>query len=124
MARPKKGSKEKLTHQLPPVRCTEKENRDIRKKAEESGLSVSEFIRHYLHSNDNRTARRGNGSDTPSHLFSPELVYELHRIGNNLNQLTKKYHATNTPPPTVKLTKLLDDLEPYLNHIFKQIKLG
>ena len=64
------------------IRVTEKEKQYIKKRAEKAGLSVTDYIVRL-------------SLETP--IFIPvnmqPFLLELKRIGNNINQLTKKVNA-------------------------------
>lgn len=116
MARPQKTESDRRTHRLPHVRCTEKEGADIRRNALASGMSVSDYIRFM--------ALKGNvvsANDNDGEVFDKELVRELHRIGNNLNQLTKKFHSKGIEPHGLR--SLFPVLEKLLTHIFKRLNV-
>ncbi len=97
MARPKKQSSEKLSKSLPPVRCTQKDYKSILSKAEEAGLSLTEYVRQMALAGQ-IVVRKSNAD------FS--LLEELRYSGNNLNQLTKRFHSTGIEP--IELRKALD----------------
>lgn len=120
MARPEKNIVDKKTHRLPHVRCTEDEGMTIRQKAAALGMSVSDYIRHVALSSGTPGANDNKQSD-PVSILDDKLVYELHRIGNNLNQLTKKYHSHNIEPPGLR--SLFPVLERLLTHVFKHINV-
>ncbi|MCB0539843.1 MAG: plasmid mobilization relaxosome protein MobC [Bacteroidetes bacterium] len=116
MARPQKKEIDKRTHRLPHVRCTENEGEIIRQKALASGMSVSDYIRHF--------ALQGgvvSMNDNTNQGFDDNLVQQLYRIGNNLNQLTKKYHSTGVEPVTLR--QLFPVLKNVLTRVFENLNV-
>ncbi|MDW3195879.1 MAG: plasmid mobilization relaxosome protein MobC [Cytophagales bacterium] len=97
MARPKKHTSEKLSKSLPPVRCTETDYESIISRAEEAGLSLTEYVRQMALAG--QIVVRKSSAD-----FS--LLEELRYSGNNLNQLTKRFHTNGVEPQ--ELRKALD----------------
>jgi hypothetical protein len=65
-------------------RVSPNELKDIRAKAKKSGLSVSEFIR--------KSVKGEKITEAPPADFYT-LLWEIKRIGNNLNQLLRKLNA-------------------------------
>ena len=64
------------------IRCTPKERKKLEDKAADIELSLSEFI---------RRASLGMRINAKSRQVN-QLIYELNRIGTNLNQLTRLAH--------------------------------
>jgi len=62
------------------LRLSEEEYKRLKTKADELGYSISELIRKKVLSNRERLAPKAE---------LKLLAYELNRIGNNLNQITK-----------------------------------
>ena len=83
MLRKKQPKKAIRSQVLPPVRVNENERNAIKSKAQEAGLSVSEYQRRALL--DCMIVTRDNVIDF-------KAVRQLSAIGNNLNQLTRKAH--------------------------------
>ena len=110
MARPKKDDRNKLNKTLPPVRCGEADYRAIQAKAKQASLSMSEFI---------REAALGHKIIVRQANANFELVQELKRSGNNLNQLAKLYHSTNQEP--FELKEALGRHNHVLNKIFESL---
>lgn len=92
MARPRKKETEKLSKVLP-IRCTETDLSNLKEKARKSELSVSEFVR--------KIAINGKVIITES-TAKFDMVLELKRSGNNLNQLTKRFNATGIEPAELR----------------------
>ena len=83
----------------------------IRGKAAEADLSVSEYMRQMCR----------NGKVTVRHtaavsVFDSGMVYQINKIGVNLHQFLKKYHATGHPPPS-NLERVLHKLDLVLDAI-------
>ena len=110
MARPKKDDRDKLSKTLPPARCSEADLRAIEAKAKQASLSMSEFI---------REAALGHKIIVRQANTNFELVQELKRSGNNLNQFAKLYHSTNQEP--FELREALDRHGRVLNKIFESL---
>lgn len=94
---------EKREHKLP-VRVSAEELDAIKKRAQQTGLTVSEFVRRAaLYS---RVVIKESRHDV-------ELVRQLSAIGNNLNQLVRKSHASGRMD-TRRLEDLLSVIEQQL----------
>lgn len=83
------------------VRLSEDERRTIRARAEECGKPTSTFVRELALGSVPR-ARSGR--------LEEKLVYHLGRIGNNLNQLTRRANATGRLPERRYLDAVLEEL--------------
>jgi len=106
MARPQKKEGEKLNRQLPPARCTQAEYILIQSKAAQAGIGISEYLR--------RTALSGKVVVQQSQTDF-ELLFQLKKIGVNLNQQTRVLHETGRVTDQLwqiwlKLDALLDTL--------------
>lgn len=82
-AQEKPEPKQNRTCFLPRTRCTEKERLKVEENAAIAGLTLSEYQRRALL--DCLVIER------PS-IIEPEAIYQLSRIGKNLNQLVRKTH--------------------------------
>ena len=69
-----------------PFRLNRKEAEALDKKVKKSGLSREAYLRHLINGVVPRDA-------PPPDYYS--MMRELHRIGNNLNQITQKAHTLN-----------------------------
>lgn len=106
MARPKKNLESLRAMQIN-IRYTVKEYLVVSDNAACLGISLADYIR-----------RRTTGVVLPRKKVSSEdrrLFVELSRIGNNINQLTKKVHSGNHYPrklqdELIALRKTLDAL--------------
>jgi len=109
MARPTKDDATKMSHSLPPVRCTEDEKKLILNKASQAGMSVSEFMRNM--------ALRGEIIVKGSSL-NLEVAGQLRRLGVNLNQQTKKLNSTGVMP--IELVTLWHKLETVIDELMEK----
>jgi hypothetical protein len=76
----KEKKKEKRETEIK-IRLTDREKDELRTLAKEEGLSVSEYIRkHTLKKQAERELKME---------MERQLIYELNRIGNNLNQMAR-----------------------------------
>jgi len=108
MSRPIKNIDEKLSSLLR-VRCTSKEKETIALKADQLGLSVSEYIRHVA-------LGRSVKIQEPKYGF--ELTQQVRKLGVNINQIARHFNSTHVMPEDFKrvlpkleilLDKLLED---------------
>jgi type II secretory pathway component PulF len=76
----RKREKEKRETEIK-IRLTAKEREEIRELAREEGLNVSEYIR--------KRALQRQAEEQAKLEMERQLVYELHRIGVNLNQMAR-----------------------------------
>lgn len=123
MARPQKKDTDKFTHRLY-VRFSAADLERCKNMALSKGLSVSDYIRHLVEqdasSKSSRVVEVVN-DNAPSSSIDESFLQELYRIGNNLNQLTKKFHQTGEEPQGLRA--LFPVLESILTHIFKRINV-
>lgn len=94
MARPPKKDDGKLSAVVR-FRCTETEKQTIQTAAQKTGQTISEYVRHM--------ALHGNIT-IKQDLVELETAQQLRKIGVNLNQLTKAYNSTGTPPKQLEQT--------------------
>ena len=101
MPRPKKPAEESRRRQVR-FRLTDAEYERVRPNAEAAGVSVPVYMR--------RAALRSRVvvREAPK-SHDVRLVAELNRIGVNLNQLVRGFHATGKVPP--RLAELCDRIE-------------
>ncbi len=104
MARPKKNIQDLKAIRLN-VRMTVKEYLIVAENAETLGITIPDFIR-----------MKTTGRALPRKRIAPEdrkLFIALGRIGNNINQLTKKVHLgmRNVPLLIEKLSGVKDTLD-------------
>ncbi len=111
MARPQKDTTAKQTRRLP-IRCTEAEYTSIQTRAKDLGMSVSGYVRHMAINGEVII----NENNAP---FDFAFVNQLQKIGVNINQQTKKLHATDRLPP--ELRRLWTKLETTLDHIIEKL---
>ncbi|MDL5051500.1 plasmid mobilization relaxosome protein MobC [Oscillatoria amoena NRMC-F 0135] len=106
MPRPTKDETEKQNTVLPPIRCTADEKSKINKKAEQSGLSLSEYV---------RTIALNGKIIIKQSLIEFTYLDQLRKIGVNINQQTRQLNATGLIPEDLprlwgKLEELMDKL--------------
>ena len=104
MARPKKKIQDLKAIRVN-VRMTVSEYLTVSENAETLGITIPDFIR-----------LKTTGRVLPRKRISPEdrkLFIEMGRIGNNINQLTKKAHLGMDNPP--QLISLLLELQSTLD---------
>ena len=87
------------------IRFTEDEYNKLKTKADELGISLSTYIRKKALGNRERISSKCN----------KELLYEMNRIGNNLNQIARHCNITKTIDKLVlqslvEIEKKLNDL--------------
>lgn len=124
MARPEKKDSDKLTAPLL-IRLSVESKAQYKKLALSKGLSVSEYIRQLVEQDANSRLpgkiKAGNDNQPVANQFDEQLAYELYRIGNNLNQLTKKFHSQNIEPPGLR--SLFPVLEEVLTRVFQRLNV-
>lgn len=72
------------------VRVTEAEAERLKAEAEEAGISVSELVRKRSLGQEVRQKRKPR---KVVHVADPELVRQVARIGNNLNQIARRVNG-------------------------------
>ena len=87
------------------VRFTEKEREYLDEKAAEAGLTAGEYLRRSM---------RGKQFDYVIHKQVNDLIYEVHRIGNNINQIAHNancgYYNESESRRLLANMKILTDL--------------
>lgn len=107
MARPQKNDAERLNRRLPAPRCTEEEYASVQAKAAQTGVSVSEYLRRMALSG--KVVVRQSQADF-------DLIYQLKKIGVNINQQTRRLHEEGEVPD--ELRHLWAKLDAALNTLF------
>ena len=119
MGRPKKTGKDIRTLRFPRVRCTVSEYDAAISRAREAGKNLSEYTREMLTTgqvviaNTNEPQQRSDGNF--------EIVFQLQKIGVNLNQLTRVAHATGGELPRA-LRDAGEDLQLILDRILQTVE--
>lgn len=94
--RPRKQEGERRTNQLPPVRVTDAELAHLENAASASGVSVTEYRRDlYLSGGKPKRAKKSQ----PLIKLLSQLLVELNRIGNNLNQIARQINRGRDHDP-------------------------
>ena len=88
------------------IRLAENEFRDVYQMLEKTDLSLSEYIRKCILGKEIKVISGLKG-----------LIWELNRIGNNLNQLTRKVNEGKV----VQLGDNISEINDNLNVLFKKI---
>lgn len=83
------------------IYVTQEELDDIRGKAKAAGLSVGEYGRRIM-----RVHKVGAAPTEEEH----EIVWQLRKIGTNLNQIVMRMHVLGVTPGA-SLTQCIDDLQ-------------
>lgn len=71
------------------VRATEPEHRKLKKLSEQSGLSLSRLVIEGTLANSIKTSEQAEAE----HVDVEEMIFQLKRIGINLNQINSLLHA-------------------------------
>lgn len=95
MARPKKAPDERRTERLPTSRVTALERAFIDAAAAEAGLDTAEYVRRVVLAH--RVEPRKPAADEAA-------IYELNRIGHNLNQIKIRFHVSGRLPDSMGQT--------------------
>lgn len=91
-------------------RITEDESVYIQKLAMDSGKSTSEIIRQLI--KNAREDKTVTFEPKEHFLLNKQLVYEINRIGNNINQIAKNNNAHYyTPNEKQKLMEMMEEIE-------------
>ena len=95
----------------------------LKKLAKENGTNVSEYIRQKLNLNvaENQARKEyKEHTEVIEKVIDPKLNYHLAKIGNNLNQITKKINKKEYVPP-IEILEILARVEQAFENI-KEIK--
>ena len=116
IATPKKRIKLKQSR----VNLYPKQHELLKKLASENGTNVSEYIRQKLNLNIAENQARKEYKEHEKVIektINPKLDYHLAKIGNNLNQITKKINSKKYVPNIevlqilVKIEKAFEDIK-------------
>lgn len=102
------------------TRLTEEEKNVFDKRVEQANLSQSEFIRQAILNSKIKAAPVKKGVDLK---VEGELLYELSKIGTNLNQIARYYNygEPRTADVDFQLRKTLTQLVNLQSHIAKKV---
>lgn len=92
-------------HKFLIVRISEEESQKIKEKAEFSGMTASDYVRKNVI--NAHVSSRGKKSNL-DHKILGQLLGQIGRIGNNINQLTRNVNSGIIPHPS-NLDKALAD---------------
>ena len=81
----------------------------LKQQSDETGYTLSEIIRMKL--------QKGNRGKIPNKKLTQEFIYELNRIGNNINQITKHCNTNKAIDrlAVLELAKIKELLEKLTN---------
>lgn len=119
------ASKDKRTKRIA-LRVSENEFSALEKKAKKLGVSVSDYIRRSLDNvkeSERETPRVRKKRVAPERDVNPDLLYAIHRIGSNMNQIAKALNVANLHDDEVsakELLLLLFSIEAQLEKVIKQ----
>ncbi|MBO5239439.1 MAG: plasmid mobilization relaxosome protein MobC [Lachnospiraceae bacterium] len=101
--------------ELVPVRFTKKELEYIREQAEQDRLDVSKYIRFHT------LGKKEGGKDDKKYMEEiRNLIYEINRIGNNINQIAYRNNS-NIYSPT-DMQELLDGVSSAREMLYQYLK--
>ena len=101
------GSDKRQRGKIQPVRCTLEEFKAIAAKADKAGLAIAAFMRAAALGDPGPRAQRRPPAD---HKALRQILGELGRIGNNLNQIARALNARQQ----IRLPELKEALRAYL----------
>lgn len=119
------ASKDKRTKRIA-LRVSENEFSALDEKAKKLGVSVSDYIRRSLDNvkeSERETPRVRKKSVAPERDVNPDLLYAIHRIGSNMNQIAKALNTANLHDDEVsakELLLLLFSIEAQLEKVIRQ----
>lgn len=100
------------------INLTEEAHNRINILAKNANLTVSEFVRTLLNEKTiNAPLPHNNKPKVIYRKINPKLLYEINKIGVNLNQIAKKLHTENI----LELSILLD-IQKKINSLIKRKK--
>ena len=89
------GSSKRQRNKITPIRWTTDEFNTVAGKAEQAGLTFGAYLRATSLGTAGPRAKRRVPIDRQA---LAKALGQCLKIGSNLNQLTKKFHTTGTPP--------------------------
>ena len=113
--------KERIKLKQSRVNLYPKQHELLKSLAKENGTNVSEYIRQKLNLNvDKNQARKEykEHAEVIEKVIDPKLNYHLAKIGNNLNQITKKINKKEYVPP-IEILEILARVEQAFSDIEK-----
>lgn len=94
---------------IQPVRCSEAEAAEWKRRADAAGITVSDLVRRALEQPELGRAPQRRPRPAPS--ADPELVRQVARAGNNLNQLARWANTYAEAASEVQLLAALQAIE-------------
>ena len=101
--------------QMVKIRMTIKEKETLTQQAKAKGLNVSDYIRKV-------SARPPNVTRGEFETAVQKSIYEIHKIGVNINQIAKKYNENDYVQPRNELIQKLNRIYELLYELTEFIK--
>ena len=84
-------------------RMTEQEKKTLQQQVERYHMNMSDYIRRVA-------ARPPDVTKAEFNASIQKTIYEIHKIGNNINQIAKKYNENNYVEPSENLLLRLGEV--------------
>ena len=94
---------------------TEQEKKRLQLQAEKYQMNMSDYIRRVAAKPPEVTKEEFNSS-------IQKTIYEIHKIGNNINQIAKKYNENNYIEPSEVLIQRLGEIYDLLYGLSEYLK--
>ena len=94
---------------------TEQEKKRLQLQAENYHMNMSDYIRRVAAKPPEVTKEEFNSS-------IQKTIYEIHKIGNNINQIAKKYNENNYIEPSEVLIQRLGEIYDLLYGLSEYLK--
>lgn len=94
------------------VRLTKKEKESLNQLAKENGQNVSSYVRTIL-------ARPPDVTRKEFEEINLRLVYEINKIGVNINQIAKKYNEYRLTKASRDVTDRMKEIRELLNEVIR-----
>lgn len=102
-------SKEAKT-EIVKIRMTAKEKAELQKQAGQHHMNMSDYIRRV-------SARPPNVTKDEFEDSVTRVIYEINKIGVNINQIAKKYNENRYVKPSAELLRLLEKTNELLRSV-------
>jgi len=100
------------------IRCTPRFKEWAKQKAEKHGLNLSEIVEAGFRKFDEKYGK--TKSQKVVHVADPELLRQLAKIGNNINQITKKVNQQKNDFSCTEVLILLNSIDKNLTDILER----
>ena len=97
------------------IRMTVKEKNNLQKHSSENGMTMSEYVRKNVAAPPDIT--REEFED-----LKMEILYELKKIGVNINQIAKKYNEYSYVEPREELLIMMERMEELMKDFMGEVK--